>query len=60
MDKNIRLIILSVFSFSVFAVTMVYTDTVTWLMVLSLVSFVTYMISIYCIVLNVMSESDSN
>lgn len=59
MDKNIKLLILAISSFVVFAVTMVYADRATWVMVISLLSFVTSLISIYYIVLNVMLKSDS-
>lgn len=60
MDKKNKLIILAIVSFFVFAMTMFYIDNAAWIMVISLISFVTFQISIYLIILNVKTKSDSN
>ena len=58
MDKQIKLIILAIFTFIVFAITMFYANNAAWIMAISLISFVVFLISIFVLTLN--SKSKSN
>jgi len=60
MNKKIKLIVFAIFSFIIFAITMFYGEKSAWIMIISLISFVTFMLSVHHIFLNVKTKSDSN
>lgn len=59
MDKKYKLVVSAILSFAIFVVTMFYVNIMHWLMLVSLISFVSYLLSIFYLILNVRSELDS-
>ncbi|MCI3028370.1 hypothetical protein LMF32_04535 [Desemzia sp. C1] len=60
MNKKIKWIVLAILSFMIFAATMSYADDAAWSMIISLISFVLFMLSMQKFFLSFYSKSESN
>ena len=59
MDKKIKLIVFAIFSFIIFAITMFYGEKSAWIMIIFLISFVTFILSVHHIFLNIKTNSNT-
>ena len=60
MYKNIKRIALAILSFILFAVTMFYAADAAWIMIISLISFLAFILSVQRIFMAIESKADSN